>query len=638
MAHKPFRQNRPQLEGLESRQLLNGSRHDRTLLLPNGQPISDAMLTRLVDRLNAAGVDPQALTYGQASSAVLGSLPERRKAFRLNDGTRVSLTLYGVGTLKGTYQDADGALNIRYDDTNESSRIIAKTVKPRGGEINVPLRSLRDIDVPAESESGVGSNLIDSVNLANFDLVRGGYINLSGGVRILSLDTIEAETQVNVRSLPIPENTTTAVDGIIAPAVTIVTAPGGGTELTGVGGLLVPGSLTVDTTATETSPPGVTILARRILGEATGDLLDPAQMFGYDPTTQQLIRFDSATGNVVGTPIAVPGAPPASGQAGVGLARVDGNLYVLVGVDTRVYAYDAVTGAPAPFGSGSFSTAGFNTNGAAGPEQITGIARSDTRTVLVSAVNQKAQSIDVLASLTTGQAVGIGTPYTPANEFTLTGEATGAAGLATIGMTGQGYFNVNTPNTQSPAFLLANTRGDTLSEAGRQSSSAAANAGGFGSLGIYPALVTGVQAATATTPARNVVTLFNATSTSGTLSADGTIYLNWANKLTGLSESVHPELVGQSIINVSGILTRIHAKQAQGMVLNGIGYLNTIDIEDIRDSSIIGLPVGHVVFARRSNVEIVSSSNRPTGTANGVTIIDNLRTPGPLAPPRQRRV
>ena len=60
MARK-LQKTRPNLESLEHRTLLSGG-NNRGLLLPNGQPINEADHTRLVNRLNAAGLDPQNLS------------------------------------------------------------------------------------------------------------------------------------------------------------------------------------------------------------------------------------------------------------------------------------------------------------------------------------------------------------------------------------------------------------------------------------------------------------------------------------------------------------------------------------------------------------------------------------------------
>src|SRR5260370_863144 len=71
-----------------------------------------------------------------------------------------------------------------------------------GGTAPAALRSLRNANLPETSLTGIGSTLINVVNLKDFNLVNGGRINLTGGVHTLFLNAIGSDTQVNLRELP----------------------------------------------------------------------------------------------------------------------------------------------------------------------------------------------------------------------------------------------------------------------------------------------------------------------------------------------------------------------------------------------------------------------------------------------------
>ena len=64
------------------------------------------------------------------------------------------------------------------------------------------MRSIRNAALGLENFSGVGSTLLNLVNLKNFDLVNGGQINLTGGVHQLYLNSVGANTQIHLRELP----------------------------------------------------------------------------------------------------------------------------------------------------------------------------------------------------------------------------------------------------------------------------------------------------------------------------------------------------------------------------------------------------------------------------------------------------
>ena len=132
-----------------------------------------------------------------------------------------------------------------------------------------------------------------------------------------------------------------------------------------------------------------------------------------------MLRFDlnlrSDTGTVDPTfaPISVPGDPA---TAGVNIAHDAGVLVVLVTSGSRVYAYNAQTGAPA----GSFATA----------VPVNAVATAGSITVLGSSQINELHMIDLTSSLRTGsaQAVDSTSPFVPLQDISLLGGLTGVAG------------------------------------------------------------------------------------------------------------------------------------------------------------------------------------------------------------------
>src|SRR5262249_31659770 len=105
-------------------------------------------------------------------------------------------------------------------------------------------------------------------------------------------------------------------------------------------------------------------------------------------------------------------------------------------------------------------------------------------------------------------------------------------------------------------------------------------------------------------------------------------------RLSGLSETFHPELVGSAVINADGITNQFSAHNVQGLVFNQIGFLNLINISGAAiDSAFIAEPVGSVKIHYRQNTQIISTSHRSVGDRSGVTLVPNLRPIGPLILP-----
>ena len=166
---RPRRSARPLLEGLEDRKLMATVAGTTTALI-------EAANARVTNNKNGI------------------SLEDRRLSYTTSRGTRVIVTLYGVGSLEGTTIDPDGALNLVFSKTNSQTGIVAHVA---GGDRRAPLRSIRHKDLDFNDLSGVGSSLLNVVNLKNFDLVDNGRINLTGGMHALYLNSVGRNTQIN---------------------------------------------------------------------------------------------------------------------------------------------------------------------------------------------------------------------------------------------------------------------------------------------------------------------------------------------------------------------------------------------------------------------------------------------------------
>jgi len=603
-------------------------------------------------------------------------------------GAKVSVQVLGNGSIAGTSIDPDGALNLVYSGTNAASQI---QINVRGG--TAPLRSVRNLNLALNNFTGIGGQLLGMLQAPSVDLIDNGSINLTSGIGRLQLHSIGRNTQIHLRELPQTLQTTTSSGSsssgggssfsgsgsssssltfipklaagdqaitaglpptAIAPSTfveagrtfTYSNDANGGSTLQAISGLFAPGGNLVVSPAptppaTDLPPPGVIVQVDQINagnpGQAT---IGNGQLFGYDPTANALVRFDEQTGAPLRL-INVGGTPTTS--AGVGLGRNGRELVVLLGRGTTVQAFDAITGAPV----GQFNA---STIGGVAFTGITGIAFNELSTTLTDANAQLvpgsadfgvAVSIDVSASLATGRAQAIGSPYGTSRAVEFAGGATGVAGstnlYATIGSPFDPFqFQ---PAQEQLGILTLSDAGGTPAEAARTAirgtgSNPFVNAGlpgslrgsgttrALGSVENLLALVTGV------TNGQNVATLF----TPQGISPVGTLTLNDPNRLVSLSGSFHPELAGSALVDVQGNLQAFNARTAHGLALNDSGNLNQVKITSIFDSTIIGQPVSHLDLARRSNVTVVSP-NRSVGTRGGVTIDHTLRPLGPLSLP-----
>jgi hypothetical protein len=662
------RKARPDLEGLETRQLLNAG---------------------------TGAVQPD---------QTFGSIPEVRTfAYRTAAGARVTVQIFG-GNLFGTNVGADGGLNVVYSGTNAASNLVINVRGPAA-----PLDSVNELNLAPNDYTGVGGTLLGTFVAPKVDLVANGEINMTSGVGLLQLRTIGPNTQIHLRDLPptVQPATTTSIatvsnstttpttfsatslvitggDGrpvkipagenavpIGAPPTPTAVASNseagktltysngnGASTLTSVTGYFVPTGNLITTPnranpGTPPAPPGVIIEANTISGATNGQLtIGASQVWGYDPTANALIRFNTVTGAALQA-IAVGGTP--TNSAGVGLGTNGSELVVLLARGTTVQVFDASTGAAL----GGFSTADLAADGI---NAVDGVAYTGTTTILSDssasvAYPNSAQisfgvavSINVTSSLATGTAQVSGTPFFTDNGFSFAGPITGLAGSNSLFVEGGATLNSLEPTILQAGILTVtgaqsgtlkagtptalpnpnNTAGTTpfinLSPAAALLPGGGTSLTGLGfalgSIDQNLAVYLGVR------NGQNTVGLYNPTN----LSSVGTISLNDPNKLVDLSESFHPELAGTALIDVQGNVQSVDVANVNGLALNVNGNLNQIKFNNAMNSTVIGQPVTHVIIIKRNNVTIETPS-RSIGNRNGVLIIPTLRPLGPLRLP-----
>ncbi len=601
------------------------------------------------------GLEDRRLLSGGVSTPPLKEL-----AYSTPQGSRVTITLYGPGTLAGSTESADGALNLVYEGTTSASGIIARV----GGRSRTAyLATIKDAAIPLGDLSGVGATPVGIVNLRNFNLIPGGAINMTGGVGSLFLNSMASNSQVHLSSIITTTTSagTTESSGSLASTQSVATTPSASstsppafsltspssssstsasatTPVTSVSTFATSISSTSTTTITKITVPGVkpsfgqdatgaNVVINHINAQAQQfPAVGDPQIYGYDPTSNSLIRFDALTGNATLT-IPLSGFM-ATSTAGVSLGRDAGSLVVLAGSGTTIDAFNASTGAFV----GGFSTADLASKGIT---SVDGLASTDVNTYVIDSTSNTTGTvvqIDLTKSLATGSAVAIGAPYSPKNHFFLSGAATGVPAKPVLYLGGTAAFISATPDQVQNGVLAATYQNGNLTEQTRgqltqPASVAAPNPTSIpralGSVEENLALDTGVQNGV------NVVQLYSATS----LAHIGTITLKDPNLLTDLSGSFHPELAGTALVDVQGNLRSFRSLKANGLVVNDNGFLNLVQINSLANSEVIGQPVGHTRIHMRNNV-LILSADRVVGIRGGVFTVPNLLPVGPLTLPR----
>jgi hypothetical protein len=617
----------PRVEGLEERWVLS---------LPEGAPAA------LAAELSAA------------SGGVFRD-HFRQFVYTAPTGTRVLLQLIGRGSLEGTYVDEQGALHLRFRGTNSFSKIFSSL---HGGNGRAPLADVIHLDLAEAptSLSGIGASLIGTINLPRFDLIPGGRINVTEGINILALNSMGPGSEIQLRAIP-PElqpgqpATTTSnnvTNNILSNVFLVQTLAGSDGEFISAGNIVLqsePGD-----PGPPPAPPGVVLKINNIRGnpQVVPNLLTDAKIFGYDPATQQVIRFSlnllENTGVV--DPSFAPISVTAPAPVGVSLGRAADRLVLLVSAGSEVSAYDATYGTFL----GSFTT----------PAGFSAIGSTDAITVIGNPALNQLQMVDIAASLAAGTAVPPASNpanYTPPAGLELLGGLTGLPGSHRVYTTTAATFNALQPLTPQLGFLTVDTvnvvrQPDGADRLVRQfrtvSQSALQVRGAFvpipdpsdpelgEALGsVDRSLALGVFLANPGDPSASVnqLNLLGPIS----LSPRGIITLAYPNPITDFSETFRPDLAGSALIDIQGDVQSLRGLSADGMVLNVTGNLNLIRTGRISNSTIVAQPVGHVLTSpqHRTNVSIVSS-RRDFGTRNGVTVIPGLRQIGPLSLPRDR--
>jgi hypothetical protein len=661
-SRKNAHRTRPALEGLEDRKLLSRS--------GVGHPAAP------VASGGTLSPDSRVFTYTTPT------------------GGQATISVVGLGNLEGTTAPG-GVLNLVFGATNAYTKITGE-VHAGGG--HAPLESIQNsqlVDAGASNSlSGVGGNVVESFLLGQFDLVDGGRINLTPGVNSLVLDSIGADTQINLRALPPAPSTQVALptsnllvgstSSGTASTVTVfrafstttsstsssdttlsalesttITNPygvstsyltnGNGSQtLTGVTGEFksagnivepLPSSQPIQTVPP--APPGVIIKVNRINGNTKGpiNVLTDPRIFGYDPATGQVIRFalnlKTSTG-VVDSAFASINVPGDPAVAGLDLAWNGPQRDILVSSGTNVYAYNATTGAFV----GQFTDA----NSFMGALPINSIGATDTLTVLGSFQTNQLYAINLTASLQTGvaqPATGNPSAFTPPPQFTLLGGLTSSPGTNIVFATVAAHFDTTQPDMTQLGIQAVSTasvgtvkgQGSVLNN--QLSALASTSVKQFGQFVNIPAVqpATGPPAQALGSIDQTLALVTSAGGGANTLTTEtGKITLIYPNVLAGLSETFRPDLVGSALIDIQGTVQSIRGGTVDGMVLNDTGNLNLVSFQSVTNSTIVGQPVSHLQIGKRSHV-IVLTPSRTVHGRNGVTVDKGLNRIGPLTQP-----
>lgn len=588
----------------------------------------------------------------------------QRFSYTTPQGTRVVLSIQGRGSMEGTFVDATGALHLRYSKSNSYTKIVANVHGGNGRALLADVYSRPQAEAGQQaSKSGFGSPTIGMINLRQFDLIPGGTISAEAGIGVLGLRSAGPNSQIQLRELATPPPTQESTREPASGTRESVPGEGAGPTLesdvrnrfisdlflveTLVGSdgeFLSAGNILLETAPGEPgpppAPPGVVIVIDQINGDmpAVPNLITDARIFGYDPATGEVLRFqldlEAGTG-VVDTafaPIAVPGAPA---DAGVSLGRVGQRVVLLVNAGSSVSVYDATFGAAL----GSFTV----------PTGFTGIGSTDVTTVLVSPSANQLMMVDVGASLASGTATppaGNPAPYSPAPGVTLLGGLTGLPGSSQVYASIAAPFNTLTPLENQLGFLNVLTTGAKPDPTGgfdiiNQFSTVQQKA--FSPFAPIPAgnpdgtavamgsvdrslAINGQGTDKSGNPVPNVVSLIGQVN----LGSRGSIVLAYPNQLSDLSESFRPDLTGSVLIDVQANIQSIRGNAAHNLVLNNAGNLNLVKFNRMSDSTIVGEPVGHIFLTKRDNVSIFSTK-RDIGGRGGVNFVKNLQAIGPLS-------
>ena len=539
--------------------------------------------------------------------------------FDLIEGGRINLT--------------PGVNNLSLDSIGPDTQVNLRALPP--APVTTTVLPTSSLLVGSATNSGSSSSTSETAGASGNIVVFRQFATTTTASNSASGTTLEALQSTTVTN-PYGVSTTFVSNGNGSQTLTGISG-----QFTSAGNIVEPLPAGQPIQTVPPAPPGIILKVNKVHGDLSAPInlqTDP-RVFGYDPTTGEVIRFalnlNTKTGVVDSTfnPISVPGDPAA---AGLDLAWNGEQRVVLVSSGTIVYAFNATTGAPV----GSFT----DVNSFIGALPINSVAGTDTLTVLGSYQTNQLYAINLPASLQTGiaqPAPGNPQPFTPQAEFTLLGGLTSSPGTnfvfasvaahldstqpaqTQLGIQAVSTAVVSTVKGQGSVFsnLLTGSANTAVKEGNAFVNVPAAQPAtsppgpALGSIDQSLALVLGASGGTNTVDTQN-----------------GTFTFDYPNALAGLSETFRPDLVGSALIDIQGTVQSVRGGTATGMVLNDTGNLNLVKFDSVTKSTIVGQPIGHIQFRTRKNVLILTPSRTAAGR-NGVTVNKSLQQIGPLTQP-----
>lgn len=686
------------LENLESRELLtNGMK-----MGPEGVLINKFDYNKLIYKRQNPPPAPQ----------------YRRMAFDLpqyGPNAKAIITLYGPGTLVSdpsltpgtpeykavnTHINDDGHLHILFDNTSKESQIIGKVV---GTKQRVVIDEIRDAEVDPYDTTGVGTNQIGYVNLAQFDLAHGGRINFSAGVQRIFINDIGPGSQLTLQALasaPLtsPQNpggfntttstsnsgssavtnstgaktVTTTVNGITVittlPTTDQITVSNG--ELTGVGGLIVPGAIPSTSGNTRVEVQGVELYVNNVSGyqipgtsisgdpaslsatrlgqEQLAGLLDvdnsggnPDQLVFYNvnrnsstwvvesATANNTINIVPQGGALANTPITMLGS--GIGQYSNGTFTLPGtNTTLQGGLQVVAVGYMYNTGSGDQYWINAYSVLNGSLQGSFRVDQpFNGVGGSSGNVYVTNqtgGTNGTGSTIgyDLSASIKAGVGVPLANSTTglsyPSTFKSMAG-TTGAAGISYVYDVGLQYFQPYNPNTapdpQLGVIKMAVSGTGVLSNAGTLQAGSTSLPWStstkylMGSVDQDIFIVNPNLASTDSSGTYLTARMYDADTLAGVGSFK--LYSSAGTNLKGLSETFYPQAFGAVVIDVRGNLKTFSAENVDNSILNVNGIANYIRINDTSNTTIMARPVLHLAVGWKpgANVNIISSA-RPT--------------------------
>lgn len=638
-------------------------------------------------------------------------------------GAKAVFTLYGPGTLisnstlspgtpeynaVNTHVDSNGGIHILFDGTTSNSQIIG-AVSGIPKYVSPNINEIRDADVSPYDTTGVGTNQMGYINLNRFNLANGGRVNLSAGVQRIFLNDIGHGTQLDLAALATPPttspqnpgglNSTTTTSSSGSTAVTnssgqrtITTTVNGITvittlpttdqltvsndELTGVGGIILPGSIPSTSGNTRVEVQGVELIVRNVNG-ADNPMGQPVPRIGNEyiagtidsslnsnGVADQLVfykinrdsnltissasetanfpiyRQDVADPNADKTNLTLHGA--AVGQYANGTitmgngTQVRGTVQVItVGYSfddgangTRYFmnAYSVLDGSlqgyfesKMPMDSSNSTLVSMPFNGLGGSGGDIFATQSGNANI-----TGYTQGIDLTASLESHESKLIGTPLDYPNTFNSKGGTTGVSGISYLYNSGAAYFDPYSPLNklaQLGIMKINDSATDVLTVASTTKVGGSidwTDRGDYilGSVDQNIVMIDPEALEDQSGEAYYTAQMFSP----NTLGSTGSfkLFVGSNDKIAGLSEAFSPGLAGASVIDVKGNLKTFSAQNTNNLVLNVNGIANYTRINNAENTTVIAHPILHlaVSWKKDANVNIISSA-RPTDTTTG---------------------